>query len=199
MKYSFFFILLIVATIAHAQDSTESFTIKKGVYTTFRDIRNNNPLPDTRVVIKERAGLRTGGGPYKIESSSLSNHDLSELKKIFVGYSDGKDFYISDRFTTGGLRGLSKCFLKGPYILAQVEMSGPSTSGMGMSSASYEYVININKGLSLKLTKKVLEDILKQYPTIEEEYKDEKHILRIDKVILQKVNKQEALQSAKKE
>lgn len=188
-----------VATIVHAQDSLESFTIKKGVYTTFRDIRNNQPLPDTSIVIKERAGFRTGGGPYKIESYSLSNQDLSALKKIYVGYSDGKDFYISDRFTVGGLRGLSKCFLKGPYILTQLEVSGPSTSGIGMSSAIYEYVININRGLSLKLTKKALNDILKQYPNIEDEYKDEKHLLRIDKEILQKVNEQETVQSSKKE
>src|SRR5664279_1628418 len=118
MKHFSLFILTILAfTILKAQGPLESFTVKKGVYITFRDIRDNKPLPDTTLKIKERAGIAFGNsGDFKLESDSLSHDELSDLKKKYVGFSDGQDFYISDRFTIGGVRGLSKCSLKGPYI-----------------------------------------------------------------------------------
>lgn len=182
-----------------AQEPLGSFTVKKGVYITFRDIRNNQPLADTTLKIKERAGVAFGNsGDFKLESDSLSHDELSDLKMKFVGFSDGQDFYVSDRFTIGGVRGLSKCFLKGPYILADVEKSGPSSSGIGESSAIYEYVINVNKGLSLKLTRKVLEDILGRYPDIESEYKEKKKLMDHAKEILQKINEKETIQGNEK-
>src|ERR1035437_899863 len=55
------------------------------------------------------------------------------------------------------------------------------------------YVININKGLSLPLTKKFLKDLLSQYPDLENEYKKKMSFMDHALEIIQRVNEREIL------
>lgn len=195
MKITFTVALLVNSFLLFAQQQLAYFPVKKGIYTTFRDIRSNTPATDTGFTIMERASLRSGGGEYKLESDSLSGNGLREFKKQYVGFSDGTDFYISDRFTTGGLRGLTKCSLKGRYIIAEIEVSQPGTAaGAGGYFVTLTYVIDVSKGLSLKLTKKVIKDIVGPYADINEEYKDRDLIKHVQEV-LQKVNQKQTVVS----
>lgn len=195
MKPLLYFILFFSLSLcAHAQkDTLSSFTVKQGVYTTFRDIRDSNPLP-----IKDFKVVRRNNGTYKFEIDSLSKQKFDLFQKTLVGASDGHDFYISGRFTNAGYLGIAKCYLKGPYIFAQEAPYNPmgligAVLTMGADYSGKGYVININKGLSLPLTKKFLKDLLKKYPDLDEEYKQKISIADHSMEILQRINGRERI------
>ena len=204
MKHLFALIIstISIVTLKAQKDTLQPFIIKKGIYTTFRDIRSSQPLPDTVFQIIKRKGANSvwiGGSSYKLDDDSLSRNKINALKKILVGVSDGQNFYISDRFTIGGYYGLTKCSLKGPYIYADIEESAAQYTGGGLIPALIKtgkgFVINVNKGLSLPLNKKFLKDLLRQYPDLENEYSKKMSLMDHAVEILQRVNEREVIQA----
>jgi|SRR5665647_270715 len=195
MKLPLFFVLFLSLSLCgYAQKDTLSpFPVKEGVYTTFRDIRDSNPLP-----IKDFKVIRRKNGTYKFKMDSLSKPKFDLFQKTLVGVSDGHDFYISGRFTNAGYLGIVKCYLKGPYIFAQEAPYNPAgligaIVTIGADYSGKGYVINVNKGLSLPLTKKFLKNLLRNYPDLDKEYKMKMSITDHSVEILERINERESI------
>jgi hypothetical protein len=174
------------------KDFLNSFTAKRGIYTTFKDLREGNPLLIQNFEVK--------GYPYgsfKLKIDSLPSPKLDEFLRTVVGVSDGWNFYISGRFTDVGFREVRRCYLRGPYLFAfQTQYyNNPGLIDLLINDEFDKnlrgFVININKGLSLRLTKKFMEDIISNYPDLENEYKDKEDFMKYKMEILRKINERE--------
>lgn len=175
MKKSFLFIcfFLFMSTVFCQQ----SLPCKKGIYLSFKQIKENSPAIEDSFEIKERTKgniALVGGGKYGLELLAGSKSDYRKLKKELVGISDGANFYISDRFAGGGWQGLSVCLLSGPYIIAYTQGSAGQYTGGGIIPSFIKvengYLINLQTATSTAITNKVLKQMLEPYPEIAKKY-----------------------------
>jgi len=182
-------------------DSSRNFKLKKGIYLTFEQITKENPANTDSFIIKERSAgsiVMVGGGKYTFEFLSKDNTEFKKFRKELVGISDGENFYISDKFTIKGWQGLTLCFLSGPYIIAPVKGNAGQYTGGGaipsMISIGKGFLINLNEGVSVPLTKKTIIKLLAKYPDISKEYADKTDLLESAVEIMEKINKAERSQ-----
>jgi hypothetical protein len=169
----------IVCTLQAQRVSLPPFVVARGIYTSFTSIRNSVPNRNDSFQLVTRSTtdiVLVGGSETGFKLDSASKDEWKALRKVLVGISDGKQFYISDRYTVGGWFGLSPCYLKGPLIvvlngrgnLAQYTGGGLLPALIGINE---NYVINIRSRERAKLDKSYLKVLMKPYPDIVEKYK----------------------------
>lgn len=198
MKTLALLVLLILTKLnISAQSEThklQKLKFKKGIYLSFQQITEDNPSYIDSFTVKERSNrdiVMWGGGKYTFELVLENKTSFKKIRKEFVGLSDGENFYISDRYTIKGWQGMTLCILSGPYIIAPVQSSAGEFTGGGLIPSMIKigngYLINIKEGSSISLSKKVLKELLKKYPTILSEYAD-KDLMDFTAEIIDKIN-----------
>jgi hypothetical protein len=185
-----------------AIDTLPFFTATRGIYTSYTSLRNGVPnrMDSFRIVTRTKGDIfMVGGGPYAFELVS-ADKSQRELRKALVGISDGRQFYISDKYTCGGWMGISKCYLDGPYIVSLTRGSAAQYTGGGLIPAlmpvGWGTVINIRTREHKNLNEGFIRDLLKQYPDLNEQYKDT-DLMNYAIDILEIVNQRENMQDGK--
>lgn len=175
----------------------QKLKLKKGIYLSFQQITADNPSHIDSFTVKERTNgdiVMWGGGKYTFELAPENKVSFKKIRKEFVGISDGENFYISDRFTIKGWQGMTSCILSGPYIIAPIQSSAGQFTGGGLIPSMIKvgngYLINIKEGSSIPLSKKVLKELLKKYPTLMSEYADQ-NLMDSAVDIIDKINQME--------
>ncbi len=148
--------------------------------------------------IKERTSgdiFMVGGSKYGFELASKDKKSTRELRRIFVGISDGEHFYISDRITMRTWQGMSRCILSGPYLIADAKGNAAQYTGGGAVASlivvNSGYIINIKDGSSTPLTRKTLMKLLSKYPDIAKEFQNKTDILEYTIPIISAINQKE--------
>jgi len=202
MKQLFLFILfcLTLATTYSQPDTDriQHLNLKKGIYFSFEQITTNNPALADSFVIKERTNgniVMWGGGKHSLEFKSKDKAEFKKIRKEIIGISDGKDFYISDKFTVGGWQGMTLCLLSGPFIIAPIQAIAGQYTGGGlipfMIKVGSVFLINLNNGISRRLSKRLIREVLEKYPDLSQEYADKGDLIEFAVEIMDKINKAE--------
>jgi len=204
MKQLLLFILFgLTSTTTFSQPDTDRIyhlNLKKGIYFSFEQITTNNPALTDSFVIKERTNgniIMWGGGKHSFEFKSKDKAEFKKIRKELIGISDGKDFYISDKFTVGGWQGqgMTLCLLSGPYIIAPIQASAGQYTGGGLIPSMIKvgsgFLINLNNGTSRRLSKKLIREALEKYPDLAQEYADKGDLVEFAVEIMDKINKAE--------
>ena len=184
----------------HAQNDTlPSFTVKKGIYLSFKELANNKPARTDSFHMELRTKsniVMVGGGPYTFVLDDGKKSEFKALTRNMVGLSDGVRFYISDQLTVGGWMGFTPCVLNGPYILAAIQGSAATYTGGGVLPGFIKtgrgYVIDIRNGASAALNKSFIRGLLKKHPELADAYKDKDDMMDYAVEILIKVNEVES-------
>jgi hypothetical protein len=189
---------------AQTSDTLSFFTATRGIYTSYTSVRNGIPnrLDSFHIVLRTKSDIfLLGGGPYAFELDSADKSQWRELRKALVGISDGRQFYISDKYTSGGWMGLSKCYLQGPYIVSMTRGSAGQYTGGGLIPGLIPFgsgtVINIRTREHNPLSEGFIKGLLKKYPDLNQEYKNMFGLMNHAIEILEKVNQKENMQPDK--
>ena len=182
---------------------TACLKLKRGIYLSFAEINAGVPTRTDSFFIKERTSgdiFMVGGSKYGFELASKNKKNTRELRRSFVGISDGEHFYISDRITVGGWQGMSRCILSGPYLIAEAKGSAAQYTGGGAIASQIMinsgYIVNLKNGHSTPLTKKSLTNLLSNYPDIAKDYQNKMDILEYVVPILTAVDQKERAEQA---
>ena len=197
--YPLLLLFLSLLGAVHAQNDTlPSFTVKKGIYLSFKELANNEPARTDSFHMELRTKsniVMVGGGPYTFVLDDGKKSEFKALRRNMVGLSDGVRFYVSDQLTVGGWMGFTPCVLEGPYILAAIQGSAAAYTGGGVLPGFIKtgrgYVIDIRNGASAALNKGFIRRLLKKHPDLAEEYKDKDDIMGYAVEIIIKVNELE--------
>ncbi len=178
-------------------DSFQNIKLKRGVYFSFEEIKNQNPSFFGPLVISERTKrniLLMGGGKYVFESSAMTTAIFKRTKKYFIGVSDGEAFYISDKLTGGGVQGMTKCLLSGPFLVAPIQGNAAQYTGGGIIPSLIKvgqgFLINVNTGISDRISEQLLKSLLKKYPRCYVKYKRLDSLLEFTIPIINDINKE---------
>jgi hypothetical protein len=91
--------------------------------------------------------------------------------------------------------GLSKCYLKGPYIISLSRTNVGKYAGYGLIpsliTVGIGTVIDIRTREHNPLNEPFIKDLLKKYPDLSEEYKDRTPLLKYAFEIIKKVDEKE--------
>lgn len=124
-----------------------------------------------------------------------------DLRRTFVGISDGQHFYISDRIALGTWQGMSRCILSGPFLIAEAKGTAAQYTGGGALASQIMinsgYIINLKDGHSIPLTRKSLMNLLSKYPDIAKDYQNKTDILEYAVPILIAVDRKEKAEQNK--
>jgi len=181
-----------------AQSENNNFRtlkLKRGFYFSFDQIKIDSPtLVDSFIVREQTKGeiAMFGGGKFTFRLVPENKAAFKKIKKQFVGISDGKNFYISDKYTINGWQGMTACILSGPYIIAPIQSDAGQFGGVigSFIKIGTGFLINIENGSSIQLSKKVMKEILKKYPDISKEY-DNLDLMDYAIEIIDKINNTE--------
>ncbi|MFZ4796513.1 MAG: hypothetical protein ACOYMA_03410 [Bacteroidia bacterium] len=181
-----------------AQSENKNFrtlNLKRGFYFSFEQIKNDSPtLVDSFFIREQTKGeiAMFGGGKFTFRLVPEDKTSFKKFKKQIVGLSDGENFYISDKYTINGWQGMTACILSGPYIIAPVQSDAGQFGGVigSFIKIGKGYLINLENGSSIQLSKKVLKEILKKYPAISKEYEN-MDLMDYAIEIIDKINKTE--------
>lgn len=180
-------------------DSLPLFVVQKGIYTSYTSLRNNLPnrFDSFRIISRTKGDIfLRGGGPFEFELDSADKSEFHILRKALVGISNGKQFYISDKYTSRGM-GISKCYLQGPYILSFGGLNIDQYIGGKLprfALLSSGFVIDIRTREHVLLDEEFLKVFLKKYPELEEKYRNS-DLMKYAIEILEIVNKMEKIGS----
>lgn len=197
--YPLLLLFLFFFGAVHAQtDTLPSFTVKKGIYLSFKELANNEPgrTDSFHMELRTKSNIvMVGGGPYTFVLEDGKKSEFKTLRRSMVGLSDGERFYISDQLTVGGWMGFTPCVLRGPYILAPIQGSAGSYTGGGVLPSFLKtgrgYVIDIRTGANSALNKSFIRGLLKKHPDLAHAYKDKDDIMDSAVEIIMKVNELE--------
>lgn len=181
-----------------AQSENKNFrtiNLKRGFYFSFEQIKNDSPtLVDSFFIREQTKGeiAMFGGGKFTFRLVPEDKTSFKKFKKQIVGLSDGENFYISDKYTINGWQGMTACILSGPYIIAPVQSDAGQFGGVigSFIKIGKGFLINLENGSSIQLSKKVLKEILKKYPAISKEYEN-MDLMDYAIEIIDKINKTE--------
>jgi hypothetical protein len=200
---SFLLVLLTLSTLRGLQaqvlvDSLPLFIVKRGIYTSYTSLRNNLPnrYDSFRIISRAKGDIfLRGGGPFEFELDSADKYEFHALRKALVGISDGKQFYISDKYTSGKWMGISKCYLQGPYVLSFGGFNIDQYDGgivPRFALLSSGFVIDIRTREHVLLDEEFLKVFLKKYPELDEKYRNS-DLMKYAIEILEIVNLKEAI------
>lgn len=177
------------------RDSLSPFVVTKGIYTSYTSLRNSVPNRNDSFHLIKRSGgdiFMWGGSEYGFVLDSSGKDEWRSLRKMVVGLSDGKQFYISDKYTTGGWFGLTPCYLNGPLILTLNKGNLAQYTGGGIIPALIPtgngFVINIQTREHFPLTESFLKKLLKKYPGLEYDFSKKMNLMDHVVEILESVN-----------
>jgi hypothetical protein len=182
----------------HTLADTSTLILKKGIYLSFADIRADVPSRSDSFLIKERTSgdiFLVGGSKYGFELVPEDKKSTREIRRQFVGISNGAHFYLSDRITLHTWQGMSRCLLSGPYVIADVKGSAAPYTGGGVVSSMIAvnsgYIIGLKDSSCVPLTRKSLTKLLSKYPDIAKNYQNKMDILQYTIPILAEINQKE--------
>lgn len=188
----------LITLSTYAQSETNKLNhlkLQRGIYFSFKQITTNFPSFTDSFNIKERTNGNLAmlcGGKYTFEFTDKKKSEYKEVKREFVGISDGENFYISDRFTVNGWQGMTLCLLSGPYIIADIQGSTGQYTGGGIIPSMVKigngFLIDIRNGTSVPLTEKELKKLLTKYPHILNKYKDKENMAEFSNQIINEIN-----------
>ncbi len=173
-------------------------SLKKGIYFTFSEFRNNDPsfvVPFTVLEKKRTLTLLQSHDQYEVIFEKVEDTKKKDINSAW-GFCDGKNIYVN------GERGLSKrnCFEKligvGKYCyylqwnyMNETTMMMSPQGGMTNTPNNSEkkMVIDIVNTSEIELTKEEMLEILTPFPAILAQFKAEKnkkskYFLYLDKV-----------------
>jgi len=200
MKHMFFLVLLFSFQLSvSAQGNSDSFVhVKKGIYFSSEEIRNNSPSITDSFQVVERSKSSVfwvGGGEYTFELLSSDSLRYKKIRKTFVGISDGQYFYISHRLIDGSFLSMTRCLLTGPYLVAPIEGNLGQYTGGGIIPSLIKiksgFLIDFKDGTSRKLSNDLIKQELKDYPELQKEFSKRGNLLERAVEIFSKVNELE--------
>tara|TARA_B100000929_G_scaffold248496_1_gene207528 strand:- start:104 stop:1195 length:1092 start_codon:yes stop_codon:yes gene_type:complete len=162
--------------------------LNKGLYFDFEDIVNNAPKQDLKYRIKT-LGENKKSAHYQV----LQQEKNKRIKNLF-GYSDGQHIYLnSSRYTQSDY--FIKSQMIGRYIYFEDQYSSPQAAaafgliGAAASTKHTGIVLDTETGIVRVLNNKNMEDILKEYPELLNEYRQGKKKIEDDRNMIAKINK----------
>jgi hypothetical protein len=187
------------ATIAETNETPPSkqqfnpkMLLNKGLYYDFEDIVNNAPKQDLQYRIKTLANNK------KVTHFQVLQPDKNKRIKNLFGYSDGQHIYLkSSRYTQSDYFIKSKMI--GRYIYFEDQYSSPEAAaafgliGAAASTRHTGIVLDTKTGIVTVLNNKNMENLLKDYPELLNEYKLGKRKIEDDQNMIARINKLEEL------
>jgi hypothetical protein len=203
----FFSISLLSTFISYSQEIikqkyTTGFIFKKGIYLTFENFKDNNPIPASDIVSKfddQSSDFFRRVISNKKFSYITKDHDTSEItSKDTWGYSDGINVYIQPKqITIVTLGEISKEFYKylapermiliGTYCVFKDQRKAyqndylkgsyyesPNTTNNIPSKYIANCIMDFNTGEIKELTSENVREILKSDPELYTQYKNSK-------------------------
>lgn len=166
----------------------------KGLYLNFSDLKSNKPKNDisyfTQLVAKDK----------KTEHYMVYHNGKKKRVKNLFGYSDGENIYLNaSRYTQNEY--FVKSMLIGRYIYFEDHYSSPAAAaGFGLvgTLASMRHtgiILDTKTGVTSVLNNKNMENLLKDYPALEEEYAKTDKKVEDDRLMIQKINDLERMQA----
>ena len=202
MKSLLFSVLSYLVFIPFFTQAQEAKAFKEGIYFTYQELLENTPFYTDSISVVERSSgdlIWAGGSKYSFELPGANKQQLRDFKKKFFFVFHQDTLYVADKLTTNG-RGMTPCFLSGPYLIADANAT-VGTYGGGLVGAMIKlgegYLIDLKKGESVPLTRKVLKTLMAQYPEIERKYAGEKHDFDDVLRIVERINELEREKAAR--
>ena len=161
--------------------------LKAGLYFDFEDLVNNSPKQDLPYRTKKISENN------KSEHFQVLQQERKKRVKNLFGYSDGKNIYLNaTRYTQ------SEYFIKskfiGRYIYFEDQYSSPTATaafgliGAAVSNRHTGIVLDTKTGITTVLNNKNMENLLKDYPELLNEYNRSKKTIEDDRKMIEKIN-----------
>jgi len=188
---------------AHAQEliTDANILLKQGIYANFNEFKNNNPsiaFPANYQIVEsveKYGGALYGGGKHTVYKLTVNKKPVKDKQEIY-GFCDGNFIYVNpempdmskkkttfDKLTSVGRYCTYKSIKTNvkPYGVRLLQANSKVISnslGPAYSSGKIvllnEYVLDINTGDVLRLSKNAVEDYLATDPELSASFKAEK-------------------------
>lgn len=183
--------LISTITLVKGQDRkliTNSSVLKAGIYRSYDEFKHNSPSIEFSYEVKT---INRGLGPRSVTYYKIAiDKKLGKSIGNVFGFCDGKNAYINEGFPILGPKTeFSKVEYIGKYCYYKIRVDG--SNNMGPTSYTFEKIIDIDSNDFIYLTKDTLREIIKDNPTLLNEFnKDHQKKKKLKEYLIKYVESQ---------